>query len=71
MSDKQNMIVNYHKWDQAFWVFLDVYTSQHPAKITELIQYSHIIQTAASTYAWENMYMYDREFRKHIERHPT
>ena len=49
---------------------LFVYTSCHPERGTELIQYNHIIQTASGSYLWDNVYQYDREFRRHMERHP-
>ena len=70
LTDKSQSISSYSKWDQAFRVFLDVYTSQYPEQTSELIQYGHIIQMAAYTYSWENVYLYDREFRRHMERHP-
>ena len=70
MSDKQNSISNYNKWDQAFRVYLDIYTSKYPECTSELIQYGHMIQTATFSYAWENVALYDREFRRHMERYP-
>ena len=71
MSHRNQTISSYSKWDQAFRVFLDIYTMNHANRTSELIQYGHIIQTASMTYAWENVYFYDREFRRHMERHPT
>ena len=70
LAEKQ-VINGYYKWDQAFRVFLDIYTGYYPERTSELIQYSHIIQQAAMSYSWENVYQYDREFRRHIERHQT
>ena len=70
MVDK-NSINCFEKWDQAFRVYLDVYSGQYPEWTTELIQYGHIIQTASYSYQWENVYLYDREFRKHMERFPS
>ena len=63
-------ISNFGKWEQAFRIFLNIYTKAHPEKSTELIQYNHIIHSIASTYVWENVYAYDHEFRLHISRHP-
>ena len=68
--DKSYAINNYACWDQAFRVYLDVFTGRYPERTNELIQYGHIIQTASLSYAWENVYQYDREFRCHMERHP-
>ena len=70
LQDKQKTIDSYARWDQAFKVYLDVYTTKFPHGTTELIQYGHIIQTTSFSYAWDNVYMYDREFRRHMERHP-
>ena len=63
-------ISNYSRWEQAFRVYSDIFTRQHPHKATELIQYGHTISTAALTYQWDNVYMYDRDFRMHISKHP-
>ena len=71
MSDRSQTITSYAKWDSAFRVFLDIYTSYHPNCTSELIQYGHIIHTASLSYAWDNVYLYDLEFRRHIERHPS
>ena len=70
MADNMQ-ITNYGKWDQAYRVFLDVYTTSHPERTTELMQYGHVIQTAAYSYTWDNVYMYDREFHRHMVRHPN
>ena len=72
MSDREGLQINsYPRWEQAFRVFSNVLTSRFPAKATELLQYNHTIHSAAMAYQWENVYSYDREFRRHIERHPT
>ena len=62
-------INNYGKWEQAFRVFSNIYTQAHPGKSTELIQYNHIIHSIATSYIWENVYAYDKEFRMHLSRH--
>ena len=71
MNDKNSVISGYMKWDLAFRVYLDIYATHHPERTSELIQYSHIIQTAAMSYSWDNVYLYDREFRRHMARHPS
>ena len=63
-------IHNFSKWEQAFRIYSDIYLRSHPARSTELIQYNHIIHTAALTYIWDNVYTYDKEFRLHLSRHP-
>ena len=62
-------INNFIKWEQAFRVFSNIYTSFHPSRAGELIQYNHIIYTAAQTYSWDNVYRYDKEFCIHMSRH--
>ena len=64
--DSNSGITSYAKWEQAFRVFSHIYTGFHPHKTGELIQYNHIIQTAAQSYAWENVYRYDHDFRLHM-----
>ena len=72
VSDREATSVNnYNKWEQAFRIYSNVLTSTYPQKSTELLQYNHTIHTAATSYIWENVYNYDKEFRQHIARHPT
>ena len=63
-------IASVTKWDQAFRVYSDIYCKAHPARSTELIQYSHVIHTASATYVWENVYLYDKDFRMHLNDNP-
>ena len=63
-------ITSFARWEQAFRVFSDVYNRAHPQRSGELIQYNHIIHTASMAYTWENVYMYDKEFRLHMSRNP-
>ena len=70
-QDRNQTIDSYFKWEQAFRVFCDVYTNRYPYRAGELIQYNHIIHTAALSFAWENVYTYDCEFRIHMSKNPT
>ena len=63
-------INNYGKWQQAFRVFSTIYVEAHPNKAKELMQYSHVIFLASLTFAWENVYAYDIDFRLHTSKHP-
>ena len=63
-------INSFSKWEQAFRIFANIYTSEFPQRSSELIQYNHIIHSIVSTYTWENIYSYDHEFQLHISRHP-
>ena len=71
VSERENAVINcFAKWEQAFRVFSNIYTRAYPDRSTELIQYNHIIFTASSKYSWENVYMYDKEFRIHMGNYP-
>ena len=64
------VISSFNKWEQAFRVFANLYTKAHPHRSAELIEYNHIIHTISLTYLWENVYMYDKDFRLHLARFP-
>ena len=71
VSDREaTSISNFSRWEQAFRVYSTIYVGFYPQKAKELIQYNHIIYSASSTYVWENVYAYDRDFRMHLSRHP-
>ena len=63
-------IGSYHKWEQAFRIYSNILATCFPEKATELLQYTHTIQTASMAYNWNNVYEYDKEFCYHISRHP-
>ena len=64
------VISNFSRWEQAFRIYSNIITKVYPAKASELIQYNHTIYTAALSFAWDNVYQYDREFRMHISKFP-
>ena len=61
----------FSKWEQAFRIYSNVYLMANPSRATELIQYNHTIGTTASSYSWENVYSYDKEFRMHMQQFPS
>ena len=65
-AERESSITNFHKWEQAFRAYSNIHTQEHPDRATELIQYNHVIFTASSSYQWQNIYLYDREFRTHL-----
>ena len=69
-SNESTEITSYHRWEQAFRVYSDVYMQAFPHRSSELVQYGHLIHTASQTYTWENVYMYDKDFRLHMSQHP-
>ena len=70
LHEGKHTINNFQKWEQAFRVYSDIYTRQHPGRASELIQYNHIISTISLQFSWDNVYDYDKDFRLHLERHP-
>ena len=64
-------ISNIGKWDQAFRIYLKVYSSYHPNRAAELVEYSHVIHGAAGIFIWQNVYNYDKHFRIHMGNNPT
>ena len=72
VSSAENVaITNFQKWEQAFRVFSNIYCKAHPSRSGEMIEYNHIINSIAVSYAWDNVYAYDKDFRLHISRHPN
>ena len=63
-------ITSFNKWEQAFRVFSNIYSLTFPERASELIQYNHVIYLASLSFTWENVYLYDKEFRLHMSRHP-
>ena len=63
-------INNFGKWEQAFRVFSNIYCKANPDRSAELIEYNHVIHTISTSYIWENVYNYDKEFRLHMARNP-
>ena len=59
----------FSKWEQAFRIFSNVYTWAHPHHASELIQYNHVVHTISMSYAWGNVYAYDKEFCMHLSKH--
>ena len=70
MQGEGASISSFAKWEQAFRVYSDVYTRAHPSRASELVQYNHVIHTAAMSYTWDNVYQYDKDFRLHLARNP-
>ena len=63
-------ITNFNKWEQAFRIYVNIFTRAFPERASALIQYNHIIYTASLSFAWDNVYTYDREFRIHLSNYP-
>ena len=68
---KSSRITNFRRWEQAFRVYATIYCGCNPGRSKEMWQYISIINTAASSYTWENVYSYDVVFRQLMEFNPA
>ena len=62
-AEKDNRITGIRKWDQAFRIYVAIYCKTNPSRSHEIWQYIYIINTAASSYNWENVAYYDFTFQ--------
>ena len=69
-GSKESRITGVRKWEQAFRVYAAIYSEQNPGRSAEIWQYVHIINTAAQSYAWENVAFYDFTFRQLMHKKP-
>ena len=60
----QMKITNVKRWDEAFRVYVSIYSKANPNRSSEIMQYLHTIHSAASTFYWPNVAQYDFVFRK-------
>ena len=63
-QESEKCINNIRRWDQAFRVYATIFTRVNPDRSSEIWQYVHVIHTAANTYSWTNVAMYDFMFRR-------
>ena len=64
-------ISSFSRWEQAFRVYSNIYSKAQPHRSSELIEYNHIIHMISLTYIWDNVYLYDKDFRIHMSKNPT
>ena len=63
-ADRDQKITNIRKWEQAFYIYAAIYSQANPHRSSEIWQYVFVINSAASTYVWENVASYDFTFRQ-------
>ena len=68
--DRDACISGIKKWDEAFRIYMAVYTEANPTRGAELVQYMHNIHTAYSAYHWDNIMFYDYSFRRMMHDYP-
>ena len=59
-----NKINGIRQWEQAFRVYAAIYSAANPGRAAEIWQYVYVINTAATSYTWENVSTYDYTFRQ-------
>ena len=69
-GNKDAKINNVRRWEQAFRVYSAIYSEANPTRAAEIWQYVHVINTAATSYAWENVAFYDVTFRQLMDKKP-
>ena len=63
LAQKDNKIGGFRRWEQAFRAYATIYCVANPHRAKEIWQYITVINTAASSYVWDNVYNYDITFR--------
>ena len=69
-ATSESKITGIRRWEQAFRVYAALYSESNPDRAAEIWQYVHIINTAASSYLWENVANYDFTFRQLMAAYP-
>ena len=64
-------ILGFGRWKLAFRIYSNIYNTAHPNRASELIQYNHVIHMASLKYIWDNVYMYNKDFRLHLSKYPN
>ena len=62
-AQRDSKISSFRKWEQAFRAYATIYCGANPQRSKEIWQYISVINMAASSYLWDNVYNYDIMFR--------
>ena len=63
LAQQDSRIGSFRKWEQAFMAYATIYCGANPQRSKEIWQYITVINTAASSYMWDNVYNYNITFR--------
>ena len=63
-ADSGNKITNVRKWEQAFRIYAAIYSQASPTRASKIWQYVYVINSAVSTYHWDNISSYNYMFRQ-------
>ena len=64
IQDKNTKITGICKWEQAFRVYVVIYSKANPHHASEIWQYVYVINLVAALYSWDNVAFYDQTFRQ-------
>ena len=67
---RDTKISNVKRWEQAFHVYASIYSKANPTRASEIWQYVHIINSAATSYQWSNVAEYNFTFRQLMAAYP-
>ena len=70
VSDREAKINGIRKWEQAFRIYAAIYTRANPHQASEVWEYVYVINTAASSFHWDNVAFYDSTFRQLMSQKP-
>ena len=70
-AERKGKVTNIRKWEKAFRVYTAIYCNAHSHQSAEIWQYIYVINLAASSYSWDNVYYYDYTFRQLMEAKPN
>ena len=70
-ASKTSRINCFRLWKQAFRMYATIYCTKNPDRSREIWQYISVINTAAMSYNWDNVYNYDVVFRQLMEFNPS
>ena len=62
-ATRDSKITGIRRWEQAFRAYATIYCGANPYRAKEIWQYIAVINTAAASCTWDNVYNYDITFR--------
>ena len=63
LANRDGKITGIRCWEQAFRAYATIYCGANPHRAKEIWQYIAVINTAAVSFMWDNVYNYDITFR--------
>ena len=70
VQDRETKINGICKWEQGFRVYAAIYSKANPTRASVIWQYVYTINSAASSYSWDNVAYYEFTFRQLMAEKP-